>query len=118
VHHPGDGHEIDFDALRHQVADDNFALRPHAMQHAVKEGFTRDDVTRVVLAGMVVESYPERKRCLFYADVVVEGITMPLHVICEHHEPQEPVGVVTAYVPSEEEWETPTRRRRKRKDRR
>ena len=118
MHHPGDEHEIDFDALRHQVASDNFALRPHAMQHAVKEGFSRDDVAYAVLAGMVVESYPERKRCLFYADVVVEGVTMPLHVICEHHEPQEPLDVVTAYVPSEEEWETPTRRRRKRKDRR
>jgi len=41
------------------------------MQHAVKEGFSRDHVTHVVLTGMVVESYPERKRCLFYADVVV-----------------------------------------------
>jgi hypothetical protein len=83
------------------------------MQHAVKEGFTRDDVSHVVLSGVVVESYPERKRCLFCANVVVEGITVPLHVVCEHHEPEEPVDIVTAYVPSEEKWETPTRRRRK-----
>lgn len=34
-------------------------------------------------------------------------------VVCEHRHPEETVDFVTAYIPSEEEWETPTRRRRK-----
>ena len=37
-----DEYSIDLDALRRQVTDGNFALRPHALQHAVKEGFTGD----------------------------------------------------------------------------
>lgn len=37
-----DEYRIDIDALRRQVGDGNFALRPHAIQHAVKEGFTED----------------------------------------------------------------------------
>ena len=31
-------YKIDLDVLRRQVTDQNLALRPHAMQHAVKEG--------------------------------------------------------------------------------
>jgi hypothetical protein len=105
--------QIDVDALHRQVADDNFALRPHAMQHAVKEGFTQEDMIHVVLEGKVIEAYPGRKRCLFYADITLQGLRMPLHVVCEHRYPEEPVDFVTAYIPSEEEWETPTRRRRR-----
>jgi hypothetical protein len=105
---------IDIEALRRQVANDNFALKPHAMRHAVKEGFTEDDMVHVALNGVIVEFYPERKQCLLYADIIIEGIRMPLHLVCEHYHPDEPVIFVTAYIPSEEEWETPTQRRRKR----
>jgi hypothetical protein len=65
---------IDIEALRRQVANDNFALKPHTMQHAVKEGFTKDDMVHVALNGVVVELYPERKRCLLYSDIIIEGI--------------------------------------------
>ena len=109
-----DKYTIDLDTLRHQVTDDNFALRPHAMQHAVKEGFTKDDMAHVVLQGTVVETYAERSRCLLYADVTIEGLRIPLHVVCEHLHPDAPVDFVTAYIPSKEEWKTPTRRRKKR----
>ena len=105
---------LDIEALRRQVTDANFALKPHAMQHAVKEGFTEDDIVHVALNGVIVELYPERKRCLLCADVIIEGLPMPLHLVCEHYRPDEPVIFVTAHVPLEEEWETPTRRRKKR----
>jgi len=104
---------MDIDVLRFQVDNDNFAVRIHAIQHAVKEGFTKEDMIYVVLHGSILEKYPERKRCLFYACVTIEGIKMPLHVVCEHHHLESPVDFVTAYIPSEEEWETPTRRRKK-----
>ncbi len=106
------GQDVDIDALRRQVAKGNFALGPHAMQHAVKEGFTQSDMVRVALRGIVVEAYPERNRCLLYADVTIEGLEMPLHLICNHHRPDAPAVFVTAYIPSEDEWETPTRRRK------
>ena len=107
-------YKIDLNVLRRQVTDQNLALRPHAMHHAVKEGFTKDDMTHVVLQGILLETYAERSRCLLYADVTIEGLRMPLHVVCEHGNPDAPVDFVTAYIPSQEEWETPTRRRKKR----
>lgn len=110
---PEDEYKIDLNALRRQVADGNFALRPHAMRHAVKEGFTEEDMLRVVFQGTVIETYVERNRCLLYAHVTLEGLRMPLHVVCEHFHSDAPVDFVTAYIPSEEEWATPTRRRKK-----
>lgn len=103
----------DIDTLRQQVEDGNFALRLHAIQHAVKEGFTKEQMVHVVLNGSVIERYPERKRLLFYADVTIEGAKMPLHVVCEHKNSKAPVDFVTAYIPNQQEWETPFRRRRK-----
>lgn len=108
-----DEYEINLEAMRRQVAEDNFALRPHAMQHAVKEGFTKEAMRYVALHGTVVETYPGRSRCLLWANVTLEGLTIPLHVVCEHLHPDAPVDFVTAYIPSADEWETPTRRRRK-----
>lgn len=104
---------MDIDALRLRVAEGDFAIRSHAMQHAVKEGFTQEDMIQVVLQGAVVETYPERERCLLYADIFIEGHRMPLHVVCEHRKAEAPVDLVTAYIPSEEEWETPSRRRKR-----
>jgi hypothetical protein len=108
-----DEYAIDLGILRQQVADGDFALRPHAMQHAVKEGFTKEAMLQAVLHGVVVETYPERNRCLLFANVTLEGLTLPLHVVCEHLSPTAPVDFVTAYIPSDMEWETPTRRRKK-----
>ena len=105
---------INIDALRRQVTDGNFALGPHAMQHAVKEGFTQRDMVYVALKGRIVETYTDRKRCLLYADVTIEGLKVPLHLVCGHRCPDATVVFVTAYIPSGEEWETPVRRRKTR----
>lgn len=101
---------MDLQAIRKQVASGNYALRPHTMQHAVKEGFAIDDIIHIILSGSIVEDYPERFRCLLSADTVVEGIKVPLHVVCEQREPESAVAIVTAYIPSE--WATPTRRKK------
>ncbi len=42
---------MDIDALLFQVDNGNFAVRIHAIQHAVKEGFTKEDMIYVVLHG-------------------------------------------------------------------
>lgn len=114
MEHPDDEWTLDLEAARSQVREGNFAVRPHAMQHAVKEGFSVEDMVYVVLHGVIVEVYPERQRGLLYADILVEGISLPLHVVCEHPHPEATVDFVTAYVPDAEMWETPTRRRRTR----
>jgi len=104
---------LDWEAVRSQVQHGNYAVRPHAMQHAVKEGFSVTDLVHAVLHGVLVEEYPERQRGLVYANISVEDVVMPLHVVCEHRGLDRPVDFVTAYVAVGEEWETPTRGRRK-----
>jgi hypothetical protein len=113
VNEQEDEYEIELDTLRHQVMNGNFSLRPHALQHAVKEGFTEAAMLQVVLHGAVVEMYRERNRCLLCTNVIVEEMMLPLHVVCEHLHPDAPVDFVTAYIPSDSEWETATRRRKK-----
>jgi hypothetical protein len=114
MEHGDHGWTFDLEAVRSQVQDGNYAVRPHAMQHAVKEGFSVRDMVHVLLHGLLVEEYPQRQRGLVYADITVEEVIVPLHVVCEHRGPDVAVDLVTAYIPSDEEWETPTRRRRKR----
>jgi hypothetical protein len=46
---------------------------------------------------------------------MMEGLKIPLHVVCEHLHPNAPVDFVTAYIPSQEEWATPTRRRKRKR---
>ena len=84
------------------------------MQHAVKEGFSVRDMVHAVLHGLLVEEYPERQRGLVYADISIEDVIVPLHVVCEVHGRDAAVDFVTADIPEGEEWETPTRRRSKR----
>ncbi len=107
--------EIDLGAVRLQVRAGNFAVRLHAMQHAVKEGFAVDDIAYAVLHGVIVEEYPQRRRGLLYADISVEKNILPLHIVCEHRHLDAPVDFVTAYISEVKEWKTPTQRRRRRR---
>jgi hypothetical protein len=115
MEHGDHGWTFDLEAVRLQVQHGNYAVRPHAMQHAVKEGFSVRDMVHAVLHGLLVEEYPERQRGLVYADILVEDVIIPLHVVCEHRRRDEPVDFVTAYIAAGEEWETPTRRKRKKR---
>lgn len=106
---------VNIEQLRRQVSAGEYSLRPHTLQHAVKEGFKPSHILHAVLTGEVIERYPDRDRCLFYVDIVVEGITLPLHVVCEFTpDLDDIVDIVTAYVPTEDEWIHPRQRRRKR----
>ena len=44
MEHGDHGWTFDLEAVRLQVQDGNYAVRPHAMQHAVKEGFSVRDM--------------------------------------------------------------------------
>ena len=90
------GWTFDLKAVRSQVQHGNYAVRPHAMQHAVKEGFSLRDMVHAVLYGLLVEEYPQRQRGLVYADGSVEEVIVPLHVVCEHRGPDDAVDFVTA----------------------
>ena len=49
-----------------------------------------------------------------WEDDVIHSVEIYLHVVCEYADPIY-VEFVTAYIPDEEEWESPPFRRRKTK---
>jgi len=101
---------VDVQRIRRKVQQGNFAMRRHALQHATKEGSNQTHVAKVVVNGRVLEEYPDCNRCLFYKDVLVSGVRVPLHAVCEESAPHRPIDVVTAYVPNPPDWVTPTQR--------
>jgi len=68
------------------------------------------EVRRVVRTGQVIEDYPEDTRghsCL----ILGRGTgRRPIHVVCSPE--SDYLAIITAYLPSQEEWEDNFRRRR------
>ena len=72
------------------------------------------DIFTAILSGRLLESYPERRRGLICGEVVLEAdTTIYLHIVCQQDYPDQ-IAIVTAYIPSTREWETPPFRRKRR----
>lgn len=91
-----------------------YQVKLHAVQHALKEGFSERDMLEAILDGRIIEEYPDRRRVLVCGQTVVDDILVYLHVVCEQNYPDQ-IELVTAYFPDEREWETPPFRRRKKR---
>ena len=86
---------------------------PHALRQMSRPDrmISAADVRRVVEAGDLIESYPDDARghsCLLLGRV---DDKRSIHVVCSPK--NEYLAVITAYVPSLEEWESDLRTRRK-----
>lgn len=86
----------------------------HALDEMNKEEemITTEEVRHVILNGEIIEDYPEDKRghsCLMFG---VSNNKRPVHVACAPKEKY--LGIITAYIPSLEKWETDFKTRRKR----
>ena len=85
---------------------------PHAISQMARPSrmITTKDVRSVVEQGEVLEDYPEDARgysCLMLG-VGTEGRC--LHVVCSPK--ADYLAIITAYLPSQEEWESDLRTRR------
>ena len=97
------------------VRDDNYLVKSHAVIHALKEGFDRANMVEAVLNGSIIEDYADAKRVLVCGKTMIMTATeIYLHVVCEYADPVY-IEFVTAYIPDEQEWESPPYRRRKQK---
>jgi hypothetical protein len=90
-------------------------------EHAVDEMNTEEEiistkeVSQVIFQGEVIEDYPEDKKghsCLIFA-MTDKG--RPVHVICSPKE--EYLGIIPAYVPTEDKWEKTFKTRKRGEDR-
>ena len=88
-------------------------IQSHAVQHALKEGFERKHMVEAVLAGTIIEEYPDDYRALICGKAAfTDKVMLYLHVVCEYADSLY-VEFVTAYVPDDLEWEKPPFRRRR-----
>jgi len=95
------------------IRDGNYLVKSHAVIHALKEGFNRANMVEAVLNGSIIEDYADAKRVLVCGKTMIMTATeIYLHVVCEYADPVY-IEFVTAYIPDEQEWESPPFRRRK-----
>lgn len=97
--------------LRHKVALGQVEYSLHAVRQMVARNITPEEVTQSVLAGEVIEDYPDDKygpSCLVFGRTASRR---PLHVQGTH--PDRPlVKVITAYEPDPAEWDETLKRRK------
>lgn len=98
------------DELRHKISRGQVEYSLHAVQQMVSRGISPEDVAQTVLAGEVIEDYPDDKygpSCLICGETKGRRV---LHVQCTH--PSRPlVKIVTAYQPDPAEWDKTFKRR-------
>lgn len=104
--------ETAIETIKKRVREGKYLVKSHAIVHALKEGFDRVNMVEAVLNGKLVEDYGGAKRSLICGSTSLEaGPDIYLHVVCEYADPMY-AEFVTAYIPAEDEWESPPFRRR------
>lgn len=95
-----------------QSAAKKILFLPHAVRQMAKPDrmITTADIRTVIEAGEVIEDYPDDVRgpsCLMlgFAD------ERPVHVVCAPKDDY--LAIITAYLPSDQEWESGYRKRKK-----
>jgi hypothetical protein len=108
---------IEIEIIKQQIRNKRYLIKSHAIQHALKEGFRPKHMAEAVSGGKIIERYPDDQRVLICGPTTLsENFIIYLHVVCEYADP-EYVEFVTAYIPDEEQWESPPFKRRYRKRR-
>lgn len=103
--------------LQSQVKQSDYLVKPHAILHALKEGFDEFDMVDAILAEQIIEEYPDDQHVLICGKTKLsKSVSIYLHVVCEYRN-LDYVEFVTAYIPDETQWHPPDfiRRRLKRK---
>lgn len=95
-----------------QSAAKRILFLPHAVRQMAQPDrmISTADIRAVIANGEVIEDYPEDARghsCLMLAFVT----DLPLHVVCAPKDDY--LVIITAYLPSDQEWENNYRKRKK-----
>jgi hypothetical protein len=98
------------DQLRQKISRGQMEYSLHAVRQMVARDISPEEVAQTVLAGEVIEDYPDDKygpSCLVFGVAADKRV---LHVQCTH--PSRPlVKVITAYEPDPAEWDKTFKRR-------
>lgn len=86
--------------IRQLIERESYYFYTHCLIEAKKDDVGPEDILYCLLTGKIIERYPQRKRVLVYATMPNE---IPLHVVCDFSQ-RSLLAIVTAYIPTEEEW--------------
>lgn len=104
---------MDIETIRQRVRDGDYLVKSHAIIHALKEGFDREQMTEAILNGKIIEEYPDDARVLICGRAsLIKNVEIYLHLVCEYAD-EIYVEFVTAYIPDELEWDNPPFKRRR-----
>ena len=109
-------YQVNIQTIRNRIREGDYLIKPHAVQHALKEGFERKHMVEAILSGTIIEEYVDVQRVLICGHTSLDNTTIYLHVVCEYVDPVY-IEFVTAYIPDEVQWEPPAFKRRRRKKR-
>ena len=90
--------------IKEKFKKGEYAVSDHAIVEGRKDGIdpkTVEKLERVAINGKIIEEYPERKRVLLFSEIEEDG--MPVHIVVDYSEPEEPV-IVTSYIPDSRYW--------------
>lgn len=92
----------DNDTLKQVFRDKNYLFTAHASQRGVQRGINSTDIEEAVIAGEVIEDYPDDK---YGPSCLILGTTISGKVL--HIQVSYPpnVKLITLYEPSSDEWE-------------
>ena len=98
------------------IKKNQFRVTEHATMQRIERDVTIEDIKRALLNGEIIEHNPKSKpypSCLFLGWLRTGD---PLHVKCSLGTREPRLRIVTVYEPSDEEWESnyKTRKRMKR----
>jgi hypothetical protein len=108
---------MDIKDIHGKVHNGDYLIRSHVVHHALKEGFTRQDMVSAILNGQIIESYSNDKR-VFVCGRTERTKTSAtyLHIVFDYSDPVY-IEFVTAYLSDEAQWERPDFKRRRRRRR-
>ena len=92
---------MDIEGIREKIRDNNYRFSDHAVKRMMKRSIERHEVEDAIMAGEIIEEYPDDKyspSCLIY------GMTKQKREL--HVQVSFPplVVIVTTYEPDPDEW--------------
>jgi hypothetical protein len=87
--------------LQDLVWEGRYAIKSHAIRHAIAEGFTEADIVKTLQYGRELAVYPEDSRMLVLGYINISPqLRIPLHVVLDYS-PYRWLDVVTAFIPTD-----------------
>ncbi len=90
---------MDITTIRKIVDAGDFTIVDHALTEAFKDGISITDIIFCIKRGKIIETYPDRKRCLIFFKLKLD---IPLHVVVDYS--SEEIDITTVYIPDPQLW--------------